>query len=342
MTVTIKDIAKVAGVSYSTVSRALHGNPMIPPDTTMKIRTIAEELGYVPNSVARGLRMTQSGVIGILVRRIDDPFLAEVLQGAEDVLSGEGYSLFVATSRRDAERETLIFRTMSERRVDGVIICSSNVGQRHLQSLSAFGVPTVIITNQSNDDIAHSIYHDDVSGGFAVTQHLIELGHQRIAYLGNERTGRITQERLHGYKAALSQAEITVNPSYIVAAPNGTSEGGAATVAQLMANTIPPTAIVCFNDLMAIGAMFTLREQGLQIPVDCSITGFDNIQLSQYIIPPLTTFHQPRYELGSEAAAMMLRLLNRKTSNFSTTEVVTLKGDLVVRQSTSSPTVDKG
>lgn len=337
MTVTLKDIAKVAGVSHSTVSRALHRNPMIPPETAERIRKIADDLGYVPNTVASGLRMTHSKVLGVLVRRIDDAFLAEVLQGIEDVLYAEGYGLFLATSHRDPEREKAIFRSMSERRVDGVIVCSTQVDEAHLHQLSKFGVPTVLINNQAATEMAHSVCHDDVTGGLVLTHHLIELGHRRIAYLGHSRTGRISQDRLEGYKEALSQAGLLVRPEYVAAGPNGSAEGGAIGLGKLLAVEDRPTAVVCFNDTMAIGAMHAVRQAGLRLPEDCSITGFDNIPLSQYVNPALTTFHQPRYELGAEAAEMMLRLLSRKNKEFDAAEIISLRGQLVVRASTAPP-----
>jgi DNA-binding LacI/PurR family transcriptional regulator len=337
MTVTLKDIARVAGVSHSTVSRALHGNPMIPPHTTARIRKIADELGYVPNTVASGLRRTHSKVLGVLVRRIDDAFLAEVLQGIEDVLYAEGYGLFLATSHRNPEREKAIFRSMSERRVDGVIVCSTEVDTEHLRQLSEFGVPTVLINNQAATDVAHSVSHDDVAGGLALTRHLIGLGHTRLAYLGHSRTGRITQERLEGYRQALSAAGLAFQPEYVAAGPNGTAEGGAIGMNKLLATEARPTAVVCFNDIMAIGAMHAVRQAGLTVPRDCSFTGFDNIPLSQYVNPPLTTFHQPRYELGTEAAEMMLRLLNRKNKMLDAAEMISLRGRLVIRASAAPP-----
>lgn len=337
MTVTLKDIARVAGVSHSTVSRALHGNPMIPPKTAARIRKVAEELGYVPNSIASGLRQTHSKVLGVLVRRIDDAFLAEVLQGIEDVLYAEGYGLFLATSHRDPEREKAIFRSMSERRVDGVIVCSTQVDEEHLRQLSEFGVPKVLINNQAATEMAHSVCHDDVSGGLALTNHLIELGHTHIAYLGHSRTGRITQERAEGYKKALKQAGLPFNSKYVAAGPNGSAEGGVIGLKKLLEVDVRPTAVVCFNDIMAIGAMHAARQAGLNVPTDCSITGFDNISLSQYVNPALTTFHQPRYELGTEAAEMMLRLLSRKNKNLNAAEMISLRGELVVRASTAPP-----
>jgi len=208
VSVTIKDIARIAGVSHTTVSRALRGHSNISQDTVDRVQQISNDLGYVPNKAASGLKTRRSGILGVIVRRIVDPFFGEVLDGIEGVLSEGGYSLFLASSQRDPEREATIVRLMSERRVDGVIICSTQVGEEHRQQLEQFGVPTVLINNQASDDITHSVYHDDAEGSQQLTRHLIESGHTKIAYLGNARAGRTTEDRKQGYQAALKMLRL--------------------------------------------------------------------------------------------------------------------------------------
>lgn len=339
MTVTIKDIARSAGVSHTTVSRALRGHPAIAPGTVSRIQQIADELGYVPNTVARGLKTRRSGVLGVIVRRIADPFFSEVLNGIEEVLHAEGYSLFLAASNRDTEREEAIVRLMSEHRVDGVIICSTQVGEAQRRQLESFGVPTVLINNQASEEVTHSVYHDDAYGSGRMTNHLLELGHERIAYVGNARAGRTTEERLRGYKEELDAAGLAPRPEYVVEGTNGLAEGGANGVAQLLEAAQSPTGIVCYNDVMAIGAIQMLREAGLRVPEDCSVTGFDNIELAAYVSPTLTTFSQPKYELGCQAAKMMLALLDRQDANGDEqkSDIVILRGELTVRDSTAPP-----
>lgn len=339
MTVTIKDIARSAGVSHTTVSRALRGHPAIAPGTVSRIQRIADELGYVPNTVARGLKTSRSGVLGVIVRRIADPFFSEVLNGIEVVLHAEGYSLFLAASNRDSEREEAIVRLMSERRVDGVIICSTQVGEAQRRQLERFGVPTVLINNQASEEATHSVYHDDAYGSGRMTRHLLELGHRGIAYVGNARAGRTSEERLRGYKAEIVRAGLPLRPEYVVDGMNGLAEGGADGVGQLLELEPMPTAIVCYNDVMAIGAMQMLRKVGLRVPADCSVTGFDNIELAAYVNPTLTTFSQPKYELGCQAAKMMLNLLDRREMNGDEqkSDVVVLRGELTVRDSTAPP-----
>lgn len=336
MAVTIKDIAKVANVSHTTVSRALRGHPAIAPQTAARIREIADELGYVPNTAARGLKTSRSGILGVIVRRIVDPFFSEVLQGIEDVLQERGYSLFLAASHRDPNRERVIIQAMSERRVDGVIICSTQVSQQQQRRLAAFNVPTVLINNQALEDVTHSIYHDDVAGSREVTKYLIGLGHRRVAYLGNLRGGRTNADRLQGYREALDAAGIRQRPEYLREAGHGLAAGGAEAAAGFLHLSEPPTAIVCYNDVMAIGATQVLQAAGIKVPEQCSVTGFDNIELAAYVTPPLTTFSQPKYELGREAALMMLRLLESGDGE-SADDVLTLRGKLVIRGSTAPP-----
>lgn len=339
MAVTIKDIAQIANVSHTTVSRALRDHPGIAPATTARIKQIAREMGYVPSAVARGLKTSRSGVLGVMVRRITDPFLSEVLQGIEDVLYEEGYSLFLAASNRDAQREKAIVRLMSERRVDGVIVCSSQVSEEHRRRLERFGVPTVLINNQAVEESSYAVYHDDVWGSRQVVGHLLALGHRRIAYLGNARGGRTTQDRLRGYREGMSAAGLEVPAAYLVTAPNGLAEGGAVGAQTLLNLARRPSAIVCYNDLMAIGAMQVLQRAGVVVPHDCSVAGFDNVELAAYVNPPLTTFDQPKYKLGQQAATMLLRLLDEESEpeGKGAASMMMLRGRLCVRDSTAPP-----
>ncbi|HEX6387337.1 MAG TPA: substrate-binding domain-containing protein, partial [Anaerolineae bacterium] len=174
---------------------------------------------------------------------------------------------------------------------------------------------------------------------YQLTRHLIGLGHKRIAYLGNARAGRTTHDRLRGYQAALNEAGLTVRPEYVTDGPNGLPEGGLRGLQQLLELPTRPTAIVCYNDVMAIGAIQALQQAGLDVPGDCSITGFDDIELAGYVNPPLTTFNQPKYELGCQAAKMMLRLLNREAERKMAAEdhIIRLRGQMRVRASTAPP-----
>ena len=336
MAVTIKDVARVAGVSHTTVSRALRDNPAISPTTSETIKRLASEMGYVPNSAARGLKTKRSNVLGVVVRRMDDPFFGQVVNGIEDVLQSHNYSLLLAASHRDFDKEKEIVRLMSERRVDGVIICSTLISRDYREQLARFGVPMVVINNQAASDGDHSVSHDDTDGARQLAQHLIEQGHRDIAYIGNANAGRTNDDRLLGYQQALTEAGIVVRPDRIVSGANGRAESGKMGAQQLLQLDLLPSAILCFNDMMALGAMFALQRAGVQIPEQCSITGFDNVALSAHVNPALTTFDQPKYELGRSAAQMMLRIVERGQHDVSS-EQVRLRGKLTVRESTIRP-----
>jgi len=185
MTVTIKDIAKEAGVSHTTVSRALRGSSLISDETTRRIQETALTLGYLPSAAARSLKTNRSQALGIIVSSIDDPYFSEILQGIEEIAQANHYSLFIAASQRDAERESVIVQAMRQHRVDGIIICSTPFSAERSQQFSKYDIPIVMINNQAAEEYRYSIYHDDMDGSRQIARHLIGLGHRRIAYLGN-------------------------------------------------------------------------------------------------------------------------------------------------------------
>ena len=339
MPVTIKDIARQAGVSHPTVSRALRNHPDIAPETASRIKKIAFELGYTPSAVARGLRTNRSEALGVIVTRIDDPFFSEVLEGIENAFQPAGYSLFVAASQRDFSREQSIVQAMGERRVDGVIICSTPFSAEHSRKIQLYGVPCVVVNNQSAEEYKFSIYHDDRYGSRQITRHLLDLGHRKVAFLGNIHAGKTTQDRLNGFRDEMEAAGLNIPDGFVHCGPNGRPEGGFEGARHFIQLAEPPTAVVCFNDMMALGLMHGLHEAGLQVPTDCSVTGFDNIGISAFTTPGLTTFDQPKYHLGFEAASMMLRLLNerRELENQAGPQIVVLRGELLLRASTAPP-----
>lgn len=341
MPVTIKDIARVAGVSHTTVSRALRDHPSISALTTEKIKQLAHEMGYVPNTAARHLKTDQSKVLGIVVRRIDDIFFAEVLQGVEEKLQTEEYSFVLATSQRDPVREKSIVQAFSEQRVDGVILCSAQVTAAQRQQLKQFNVPVVHVNNWTSEQTDYSIQHDDVQAAAEMTRHLLALGHTRIAYMNNMIADKSGEDRKQGYQQALSEAGIPYKDELVVNAPNGKLEGGSKGAEAFLELQPRPTALFCYCDMMAFGVLKTLHDAGWRVPEDCSVVGFDNIQLSAFSIPALTTFHQPKYELGYRAAEMMLSLLRNKNEHnrqpASEPNILKILGQVVLRDSTAEP-----
>jgi DNA-binding LacI/PurR family transcriptional regulator len=341
MSITIKDIAKRAGVAHSTVSRALRGSPLIAADTAARIQQLAAEMGYRPSAAARSLKTSRSQVLGVVVSSLDDPFFSEILRGIDDCAQESEYSLFVAASQHDPERERKIVQALVEHRADGVIICSAPFSARQARLLLDYGRPIVVVNNQSVEDYRYSIFHDDLDGSRQLTRYLIGLGHRRIAYLGNACSGRTTLDRLSGYQQELACAGLTVPPGYVHQAPGGGPAAGLEALEHFLALPERPTALVCFNDMMAVGVLQGLGRAGLRVPADCSVTGFDNIVFSAYTCPPLTTFDQPKYSIGAEAARLILDLLRAPAGQVASgPEIRLLQGRLLVRQSTAPPPLD--
>lgn len=339
MPVTIKDIARHAGVSHSTVSRALRGSALIPEATALRIRQAAAALGYQPSAAARSLKTNRSQALGVVVSSLDDPFFSEIVQGIEDVAQESGYSLFIAASQRDPVREQKIVQALVEHRSDGVIICSSSFGAEQARQLSQFGLPIVVVNNQAAEDYRYSIYHDDVDGSRQLTRHLVALGHTRIAYLGNALSGRTTLDRLAGFRLEMEAAGMPVREEYIHQVPGGDPLAGLLGIEHFLVLPERPTALLCFNDLLAVGALQGLQKAGVSVPRDFSLAGFDNITFSAFTSPPLTTFDQPKRFIGAEAARLVLGLLAPQPGNGSAAQprIRVLQGRLLVRESTAPP-----
>ncbi len=339
MASTIKDIAKRAGVSHSTVSRALRGSSLISIETAERIRQAALELGYHPSAVARSLKTNSTRLLGVVVSNIDDPFFSEILQGIEETAQAAGYNLFIATSQRDPAREQKIVQAMMEHRTDGVIICSTPFGGEQHRELLTNGRPIVVVNNQAAEEYPYSICHDDVDGSRQVTRHLIGLGHKRIAYLGNSLSGRTTRDRQAGYCQEMQIAGLPLPAGYIWEAPGSDPETGCTALSHFLDLPQRPTALVCFNDMLAIGVLKGLQQAGYRVPEDVSVAGFDNIVFSAYTNPPLTTFDQPKRFIGSEAARLILSLLKSPLPESGPTPagIQILRGRLLVRKSTAPP-----
>ncbi len=337
--ITIKELAIRAGVSHSTVSRALNNHPAIAPETVERIQQLARELNYVPSHFARSLKTNRSHMLGVIVHRIADPFYSEVLGGIQSVAHHFQYSMFVSASEHDMERQEGLIRGMFGRQADALIIGDSFLTSEKVNELE-IRVPAVFIHNRATEVLPHSIYHDDVNGTRALTRHLLDLGHSRIAFGGNERGGLIHQHRRQGVVDELNESGLELCRDYDWLAPNGQMSSGAFLTKQLSNLRERPTAIICFNDMQAIGVMQTLQQANMRIPEDISVTGFDDIPLAEYIYPALTTYRQPSWELGQMAAKVALNLLGENVNEpLAAESLITMRGRLIVRRSTAPPAV---
>lgn len=327
--VSIKDIARLVGVSHSTVSRALRSSPVVNADTAGRIRKVAEQQGYHASLIGRSLVMRRSMTVGCVPTDIADPFVGEVVNGIEEVAYRQGYAVFLASSHADPQKELDVVRTFRERRVDGVIVPASRVGSLYLPHLAELRIPIVLVNNQHPGSFSHSISIDNVSAARRITGHLLKLGHRRIAYIGNRSGSQADTDRLHGYRIELRKARVPFRSDLVMHA-DATPEGGRA-VMQCLLERRRPTAVFCYDDLTALGALAAARSAGVCVPADLSIVGFDDLFVSSYTVPPLTTIRQPMKEMGRRAAEILLALLRGEVAE----KKVKFQGTLVMRESTA-------
>jgi DNA-binding LacI/PurR family transcriptional regulator len=328
----IKDIARQAGVSHCTVSRALHFSPLIAPKTAARIRAIAERSGYVPNAVARSLVSRSTRTVGVVVTTIADPFIGEVVEGIERFANEQGYSVILADSHADPDLEMKVVAGFSERRVDGILVAASRVGALHGKRLAGANVPIVLINNQHPGDFAHSVGIDNIEASRTIVTHLLDLGHRRIAYIGDRLGYQSETERLSGYRAALRSRRIAVHAELVVSGDGKPAEGERA-ANQLFRLGHPPTAVFCYNDMTALGVLRAAGTRRLRVPDDISIAGFDDLFVASYTSPPLTTVRQPKQEMGRRAMSILVQLLRGEKPESS----IKLPGELIVRGSTGIP-----
>jgi DNA-binding LacI/PurR family transcriptional regulator len=331
MAVSIKDIARIAGVSHSTVSRALRGSPLIPAETTRRIRLIAEEHGYSASAIGRSLVSGRTEAIGVVVTSISDPFNGEVVAGLEESANAAGYSVILATSQAQPEREMAVVKSFQARRVDGIVVASSRVGSNYLPMLQKLRIPVVLLNNQHPDEVTHSVSIDDARGAYEATRYLVQLGHSNIGFVGDKFGLHSDFERRKGFLEAMREVGRPV-PDKNTVWGDGKVEGGYQAARQLLLKA-RPSAIFCYNDLSAVGALRAAEMAGLAVPRDLSIVGFDDIEIASLVHPPLTTIRQPRRELGIKSMELLLKLLRGEQA----AKAMLLPGELVVRSSTAPP-----
>jgi DNA-binding LacI/PurR family transcriptional regulator len=331
MSVSIHDIARRAQVSASTVSRALQNNPRIGVRTRARIHALAAEMSYVPSDIARSLVTHRTRTIGVLVPAIADPFMGRVIEGIEQAALENGHTVLIGSTQNDPDRERLVINTMRARRVDGVIVMTSHMPSRVNTPGADDAIPLVLFNEQSRDTRTPVVAVDDLRSAEMAVASLIDLGHRDIAYVGVTDRARSNQSRLRGYRQALKTARIAARPTLVIRgrAPHHEQLGFDALSALQQAGA---TAAFCYNDSVAIGLLAACAAQGVRVPRDLSVIGFDDIDTARFTSPPLSTVRQPRFELGRRAVHMLLRQLNGGERE----RYVTL-GQLIIRESTRAP-----
>lgn len=330
MSVSIYDIAEKAGVSPSTVSRALEDHPRIGATTRKRIQELAREMDYVPSTVAKSLAANKTWTIGMVLASISDPFMGRVVEGVEHVAIETGFNVFISTSQNDRQREIAAIKMLQKRRVDGIIVIASHLLDQYPRFFGRSKVPIVMINEQEPGKTMYFVTVDDVHGARLAVEHLLALGHRRIGYVGVTNRPKSNQYRLKGYQDALEAVGIASDPALIFI--SNTIEDhikhGEASLEPLLA--AGATAVFCYNDTTAMGLLAACYKHGFSVPENLSIIGFDDIDMAAYTIPPLTTIRQPRFELGQRAMQMMLALLDGQEP-----ENQIVPGELVVRQTTA-------
>jgi LacI family repressor for deo operon, udp, cdd, tsx, nupC, and nupG len=337
MTVSIKDIAKTAGVSHSTVSRALSDSPLVSAQTKVRIQRLAREMGYSPDAQARSLVMGRTQTVGVVVTTITDPFIAEIVQVIERTARDHGYSVILASSDAEPEREIAAVEMLRSKRVDGVVVTSSRIGALYQDYLDRLSVPVVLVNSHSEQrgPYTFSINVDNRHGAYLATKHLVELGHRRIAYVTGPSDHSDDLDRIAGYREVLNLAGIGFDPTLVVPG-NGRASGGESALPALRALADPPTAVFCYNDMTAIGLMRAARQAGLEVPQTLSLVGFDDIPFASYVQPSLTTIAQPKAKMGARAMEMVLDLMSGPGSTGEDGSILVVLGELVVRESSGA------
>lgn len=332
---TIKDIAKAAGVSITTVSRALNGYSDVNEKTRTKIKEIATQLNYSPNTLARSLVMQKTKTIGLLVSEMNrggvkDNFTYEILCGINDASAMIDYDLILFSTSTSKQKEKSYTQLCRERKVDGVIIQGIKTDDPYLQEVIDSDIPCVLIDIPVEGPSVGYVTTDNVLGGKKAVQHLVQLGHKHIAMINGHNRAFVSQQRLEGYRLSLMEAGIPFNWNYI--ASGGFDEEQARLVALSLLEKHPEiTAIFCASDLMALGVLKAASQLRINVPEQLSIVGYDDIVLSAYSSPPLTTIAQDKFLMGSEAAKLLAEILEDDNGNRK--KVIETK--LITRNSTT-------
>ena len=304
MAVTMKDIAQASGVSTATVSKIINGNDKYISENTRKtVNSIIKEMGYVPNALAKGLKIKKTKMIGFILPDISNPFFPEVAKGIEYAAQKRGFGVVMCNTNDSAESELECFQFLSSRMVDGIVFIRA-LRKGNLEKYFHSGIPIVLVDREIEASTFGfgQIFIDTQKGVYESTKALIDAGCKKIAFISAEYTS--SNDRYHGYCTALKKEEIDVDVS-LVFRERYNVETGRKGIRHILKNSTVD-GVVCGNDLIAVGVINTLSELGLKVPNDIKVIGFDDIYFSQHMNPPLSTVYQPAYDMGTEAANMLI------------------------------------
>ena len=329
---TMKDVAQRAGVSPSTVSHVINETRFVSQQLRDRVLRAMSELNYQPSAVARSLRTKKTQVVALVIPDITNPYFPEVARGVQDVAEETEYSVILCHTDRVRGRELRFLKALRGQWVDGLILNPSEVTSGDLQDLQDAQIPVVLIGSQIDHPDLDVVMVDNVQGAYDAVSHLIDLGHRRIGLVGGPRAASSGEQRFQGYIRALADHDIPVDEE-IITEGRFTREGGYESMKRLLALQSPPTAVFASSDVMAIGALMAIQEQGLQVPNDVSLVGFDDIAEASTTTPKLTTVSQPKYQTGEVAAQLLFDRVEGASPGKR--QKIVLSHQLVIRDSTA-------
>mgnify|MGYP001040631423 CR=1 FL=1 len=310
----IKEVGKLADVSKATVSRVLNNSPLVTKDPRKKVLDVIESVNYLPNYVARSLKIKETKTIGVIVPDIGNPFYFEVLRGIEKVLDKKGFNIMLCNSEYDEKKELRYISLLASKKVDGIIVAPSQEKSNGIKKLFTWNIPFVIFDIPQKKLKTNSILVDHSQCSYTATKYLIENGHKNIVVIDAFRSPRTKSKFILGYSKALNEYNIPINPEFIQeAVPD--IVGGYNTIKKLITKKTSFTGVITICDLVAVGVYKTANKFNLKIPGDISVVGNDDIPLAKYLNPPLTTIRQPKYLLGYKSAKLLLSQIQNKNHN---------------------------
>lgn len=335
---TLKEVAKKAGVSITTASKILNDKPFqihISEETKKKVLEVAKELNYYPNIFARSLRTKKTGIVGVIVSDITDPYFGGIINGAEKILNENDYYFLLSSAQNSPQREELYLTKLRKSRVDGLLILggTQRFTNNEVKQLVRSGIPIVVVGRSAPHPDICSVTVDNFTGGFLATEHLIKLGHQDIVHIATTEPRVDGEERLNGYKSAMEKHGLK-NKCWIEKG-DITAESGYKAMTNILRKGKRPTAVFAFNDISALGVMRAIRNQGLRIPENIAVVGFDDIPIAAHFDPPLTTVRQPQEEMGRRGAELLIRAI-REREKGAERENIGLEAKLITRKSSGS------
>ncbi|WP_432451786.1 substrate-binding domain-containing protein [Agarivorans sp. QJM3NY_29] len=327
---TIKDVAKHAGVSTSTVSHVLNKTRYVSEDIILRVMTAVDQLHYAPSALARSLKVQHTKTFGMLVTTSTNPFFGEVVKGVERSCYQHGYNLILCNTEGDQERMKSNLDALLQKRVDGLLLMCGELENPEFDLFSRHQpVPTVVMDWGPVNFPSDKIQDNSLQGGQLATQHLISQGHRQIGCITGPLDKQTAQQRYAGFLRAMEQAKLPVNPAW-VASGNFECEGGEQAFRTIHANAPLPSALFVSNDMMAMGVINTASKLGIKVPEQLSLIGYDDIKLAKYITPSLTTIHQPKHRLGQQAVDSLLRKIEYPGQP---NQIIQLEPSLVIRDS---------